>query len=571
VNFFYSVFHIQFALNKMRNRIGLFLGLFVLVVKFPNCKSFTVTPRSQALSLPKGLKEALAPMENNEDASQGSLFPETLAPSSSTKSARFDIGAALFCAGLAFDAYVEPASNSSRWEKGSQGLKVAFISPSFTRSLYKGLLQVQVQRIYDLPDEDDTAEWLVTGDGVDAYLLVAAVEGRWKEDIKMLEQESYHEGVLGLQGSAHVGRSRTAWSNINEAKSNQTKCSKGLAPPYHVKSSWGKGGEAIFTDDEPPFYLYLQDPETARLVFTVMDDDVIGRGAPIGSAHDQLSKFIPDARLGGERLLERIKDNVLAKIRTGEIADINDLTPSDLPTLAREWQGEIKLTSKPRLKDKNGQLVIGAAAGAWVAGPVGAAAGAALASMWEGTVRGRIELKLRYLPIPPVEIERKPYIVKGGLPGVDWGEMYVRWLKRQNSENGNAEASERILVRGIGGNDLEHCFFVNHDETGCTCSVYRSLEKKLIVVSFRGTCEPVDLITDASLAQDAWVEGEDIKGEGVAKVHVGFRNSLNSIARRLKELLLAVPGPGDSMSDYTMYVTGMFALAGRNCCRFMVA
>lgn len=30
----------------------------------------------------------------------------------------FDLSAALFCGGLAFDAYSEPPANSSRWERG---------------------------------------------------------------------------------------------------------------------------------------------------------------------------------------------------------------------------------------------------------------------------------------------------------------------------------------------------------------------------------------------------------------------------------------------------------------------
>ena len=53
--------------------------------------------------------------------------------------------------------------------------------------------------------------------------------------------------------------------------------------------------------------------------------------------------------------------------------------------------------------------------------------------------------------------------------------------------------------------------------------MYRSLEKKLIVVSFRGTCAPKDLITDATITQDAWVEGEDINDPETPKVHAGFR------------------------------------------------
>ena len=34
------------------------------------------------------------------------------------RNSNFDIGTALFCAGLAFDSYVESPANSSRWEKG---------------------------------------------------------------------------------------------------------------------------------------------------------------------------------------------------------------------------------------------------------------------------------------------------------------------------------------------------------------------------------------------------------------------------------------------------------------------
>jgi hypothetical protein len=59
--------------------------------------------------------------------------------------------------------------------------------------------------------------------------------------------------------------------------------------------------------------------------------------------------------------------------------------------------------------------------------------------------------------------------------------------------------------------------------TGCSCAIYRSLEKKLIAVSFRGTCELVDLVTDASIIQETWVKGEDINDKNAAKVHVGFR------------------------------------------------
>jgi hypothetical protein len=103
--------------------------------------------------------------------------------------------------------------------------------------------------------------------------------------------------------------------------------------------------------------------------------------------------------------------------------------------------------------------------------------------------------------------------------------------------------------------DLEHCFFVNHDNTGATCSVYCSHESKLIVVSFRGTCAPIDLLTDASIIQEAWCKGDG--GEQYfPKVHTGFRASLDSISRRLKELILATVAPGEEIKNYDMLVTG---------------
>ncbi|KAL3914991.1 MAG: hypothetical protein SGARI_008291, partial [Bacillariaceae sp.] len=138
----------------------------------------------------------------------------------------FDMNTALFCAGLAFDSYVEPPSDSSRWERGvrsnyimnvaihllplvcsshlffvlpqqSKGMNVAFVSNAFARNLYKGLVEVTPIMCSDLPDEDSTVESIATGGGVDACVMVAAVEGNiWKEDVQLLEQEQFHEGVF---------------------------------------------------------------------------------------------------------------------------------------------------------------------------------------------------------------------------------------------------------------------------------------------------------------------------------------------------------------------------------------
>jgi len=195
------------------------------------------------------------------------------------------------------------------------------------------------------------------------------------------------------------------------------------------------------------------------------------------------------------------------------------------------------------------------AAGAMIAGPAGAAVGGFMASMYEGEIRGKIELQLRYLPIASTNVERTSYIVKGGLPGIEWGQLYEKYTTTTlPSDTDDADAA--LMEAHHSGKDLEHCFFINHDKTGCSCSVYRSLEKKLIVLSFRGTCAPKDILTDASIVQEAWVTGEDVKEPGIPKVHAGFRNSLDSVSRRLKELLLAAVAPGEELADYDMLVTG---------------
>lgn len=248
--------------------------------------------------------------------------------------------------------------------------------------MYKGLLQIQPIKCTDLPDEDDTAEGLMTGSGTDAYLLVAVAEGKWKEDINIIEKEKYNEGVLSLQGCAHVGRSSTAWSNVNENKARADfKKGKGSGA-YHIKSSWGKGGQAVWENDDP-FYLYVQDPAEARLVFTVMDDDIVGSGSPIGSTSKKLVNILPAAKIDDP--VNLLKEKVMERMKRGEEVDLKN-TEELIKSIAQEWVGDFKLTSKPRKKDKKGQITAAAAAGAMVAGPAGAAVGGLIGSFYEGEV-----------------------------------------------------------------------------------------------------------------------------------------------------------------------------------------
>ena len=319
--------------------------------------------------------------DQEQNLAQNLLSPPPPPPSQNNQP--FDLTTALFCGGLAFDAYAEPPINSSRWERGPSGCNVAFQSPAFTRSIYKALLQIQPIKCTDLPDEDDTAEGIMTGSGTDAYLLVAVAEGKWKEDVKYIENEKFNDGVLALQGCAHVGRSSTAWSNIDEKKAKaDLKRGKGNGV-FHIKSSWGKGGQAVWEADDP-FYLYVQDPSDARLVFTVMDDDIVGNGEPIGSTSRKLVDVLSSAKVDDP--ISLVKDEVMKRIKRGEEVDLND-TEELLKSIAQEWKGDMKLTSKPRKKDKNSQIAGAMAAGAMVAGPAGAAVGGIIGSLYEGEVR----------------------------------------------------------------------------------------------------------------------------------------------------------------------------------------
>jgi hypothetical protein len=213
-----------------------------------------------------------------------------------------------------------------------------------------------------LPEEDDSVEAVMSGGGVDATVLVAAVEGQWKEDIELLKQE-YHEGIMDLTGAAHVGRSSTAWSNVNEAKSKAVKRKTGKAPAYHIPKSWGKDAAAVWPEEDP-FYIYVQDPAKVQLLFTLFDDDVIGDGSAIGSTYIPLAKVLPQVKYSQEQLVSKIKAEIIQKIKRGEIDPdkINEEIAKAVNNDIQAWEGDLKLSSKPRTKNKNSQITMGMAA-----------------------------------------------------------------------------------------------------------------------------------------------------------------------------------------------------------------
>jgi hypothetical protein len=348
---------------------------------------------------------------------------ENLSPS------KFDLTTALFCAGLAFDAYAEPEVNSPRWEKGAAGLNIAFMSSSFTRSLYRGLVEITPKNATDLPDESDGVESVLSGSGVDPYFLVAMSEGKWGLEDAALVKDRFSKGVLALTGSAHICRSSTAWSNVNKnvALKNVQKNAKGLvndkslngnfSTAYYEDSSWGKGGRAFWME-EPSQYIYVREPDQASLVLTLMDEDVVGDDDVIGSTSIPLSTLIPLAKPTNMKdLVAQAKKMVLQKMKEqagakGVTEDMNVSAEDIQNALVQQWEGTLKLKTKPRKEDKKGQMAMGVAAGALVAGPAGAAVGGFIGNMMEQNVRGVVGLRVRYLPIPETKVERKRYEVR---------------------------------------------------------------------------------------------------------------------------------------------------------------
>jgi hypothetical protein len=185
-----------------------------------------------------------------------------------------------------------------------------------------------------------------------------------------------------------------------------------------------------------------------------------------------------------------------------------------VPTLGEKVDcrfGVLSLTSKARKKDKYGHIM----AGAMVAGPVGAAAGALNGRFYGTSVQGEIQAKIRHLTIPQTPVKRKKYNVLGG---ISWDAVVDRYRERSD-----VVLAEDLPVQV---EDSEHCFFVNHKETGACCALYRPLEIKLIVVSFHVTCAPIDLLTDTTIAQDVWEQGlqrsTDSQGAQWLSRFVGF-------------------------------------------------
>ena len=94
-----------------------------------------------------------------------------------------------------------------------------------------------------------------------------------------------------------------------------------------------------------------------------VDDGIIvtgaglGEGSAIGSAHQKLTNLIPQARLKHSEYVQSLKAEVMEQLKNKDLSELDlESELSKVNLGARTWEGTIKLTSKPRKKDKKGQV-----------------------------------------------------------------------------------------------------------------------------------------------------------------------------------------------------------------------
>jgi len=495
-------------------------------------------------------------------------------PSPSFSPQSFDRSNCLLSAALSFDAYTPPSSlpASRRIEDSPNGLSVTFIDTSFTSECYDGMLEVIVKSVTNLQNpqigDGNKIESLMSGSGIDPYLLAGVVElgGSKKNntntnsnsniidsllDLLPNTQQSssssssatlsdldiltstFSNGVNDLTSTVHVGRSSTAWAAPSKSQS--------LLTSYEPSSSFfgfNKKGASATWLRETPFYLCVQDPSTATVMFSIMDDEILSEDVCVGSGVLALSSVF-----------------------TGLFS-----RPSSNPVTVT-----LNLSSKPKKKSKKSQIVAGAVTGAALGGgPIGALVGGFLASNYEdSTVKGELKLDLRYLPMAKRNTDTNSN-----------SNTNTTEVKSQHKFTSCIESIDwsSVVPPTHNFDDLSLLTIINNKETGCSCRVYRSKSEKQIVVAFRGTTlddplSPKDLVTDGNIAQCSFlknaVAGDKGNGNNIgggygasetdkllreAKCHAGFYESLDSISRRLKEIVV-LAGDGE-FEQYDVTLTG---------------
>eukprot|EP00746_Dinoflagellata_sp_MGD_P078422 gnl/MRDRNA2_/MRDRNA2_31364_c0_seq1.p1 gnl/MRDRNA2_/MRDRNA2_31364_c0~~gnl/MRDRNA2_/MRDRNA2_31364_c0_seq1.p1 ORF type:complete len:965 (+),score=201.88 gnl/MRDRNA2_/MRDRNA2_31364_c0_seq1:101-2995(+) len=414
---------------------------------------------------------------------------------------KFDRDLAVLLSGFAFEAYNEPSETDARWERGADGTDVAFMSEVFAAECYNGRLEITLREAKDLPGETQQSEKLLSGDEPDPYVIFALNEEA---------PEGPKEGAMALVRAVDRARSSTRW-----AKDAPKGTSKGAA-------SW--------SSDER-FFLYVKDPNEAQLALTVMDEDVMKEDDPVGAASVKLSSLLSFNGTEAER----------------------------------SWTGWIPLTWRPE-ETQDYTVMAGTMAGAMVAGPVGAAAGGFIGSLMKKPVQGEVRIDVRYTPLDgstlvttksatkPEEVSLLSKILPDSQAEEQTAPALASGVARGATEG--LDWSELVQVVGAEGADaFELLCFVSQEETSTQAAMWRDRSTRRIVLSFRGTSDITDALTDIKLGQVPLEEFEDGKeSDDDRYVHIGFKTSAMSITRRFKELLVSacIGTPG----EWDVLVTG---------------
>jgi hypothetical protein len=349
-------------------------------------------------------------------------------------------------------------------------------------------------------------------------------------------------------------RSSTVWS-----KSVAEQAKDGFGNLFKGGKQKPEEGSAVWPENEV-ISLYVKDPSRAQLALTVFDEEVAAADKPLGATSVHLVDLVRPE--GGES--------------------------------QRTWSGWIPLNWRPPETQDNVVLGLGAGqigmvAGAAVAGPVGAAAGAFIGSLVTKPVTGQLLLELKYTPLrgpnaQPLQIS--PAVDEGatrdGAPPVgalaaaeaagaaagattpekaeeeEWkAVLATRGLARGGSKGVDwSTLSRRVGTVGTDENaQFELCCFLTHTSTSSEAAIWRDRSRRLVVVAFRGTSDIMDVLTDVNLLQTPLEQGYDgQKSDDPRQVHSGFFAAARAISRRIKELL--VSATAGTPGEWDLLITG---------------
>jgi hypothetical protein len=220
--------------------------------------------------------------------------------------------------------------------------------------------------------------------------LLNRATGVGREDVNILEN-GFHEGVIGLSGSAldgtaSDGRTMTR-RRVNKTKE-KTLSAAVSSSPVRVTVLWP------CVEAPGTLYLYLQDPGTAIGLYRPGHLDKLGfRYGRWVHVQETGRNLIPVAALGQVELVEHLKGNCWSRSggqsRFGGDADKIKWVQS----VARR----LPLASSPAGQEQSNHIAGTAAEPWWQA--MGAAAGA-LMGRFTNQVQGKVQARIRYLPIP---------------------------------------------------------------------------------------------------------------------------------------------------------------------------